>query len=166
VEVVRQLAEALPDLGFHLIGGAAGAPAEAAPTLPANLHRHGYIAPRHVPACLKAMDLLLMPYQLDVRGASGRSNLADWMSPLKMFEYMAAGRAIVASDLPALREVLRHEENALLVPATDLEAWGLAVRRLAADPELRKRLGKIARSQLESRYTWDARAERVLSGIA
>ena len=55
-------------------------------------------------------------------------------SPLKLFDYMAAGVPIVASDLPALREVLRHEENALLARPGDPEAFALAVRRVLADP--------------------------------
>ena len=87
------------------------------------------------------------------------------MSPLKMFEYMAAGKAIVSSDLPALREVLTDGEDALLVPAADVDAWEEAVDRLLADEALRTRLGVAAQKKLLRDFTWEARAERVLQGL-
>ena len=82
-------------------------------------------------------------------------------SPLKLFDYMAAGVPIVASDLPALREVLRHEENALLARPGDPDAFADAVRRLLADPALAARLGAQARADVH-RYSWDARADALL----
>jgi len=78
-------------------------------------------------------------------------------SPLKVFEAMAAGRPIVASDLPSSREVLEHEGNALLVPPGDAEALAFAIARLLAERELRERLAR--RAFLDARrYSWDARA--------
>jgi glycosyltransferase involved in cell wall biosynthesis len=82
-------------------------------------------------------------------------------SPLKLFDYMAAGVPIVASDLPALREVLRHEENALLARPGDPDAFAAAVRRLLADPVLAARLGRQARADVDG-YSWDARAHALL----
>ena len=82
-------------------------------------------------------------------------------SPLKLFDYMAAGVPIVASDLPSLREVLRHGENALLVPPDDAGALAQAIERLLADPGLAARLA--ARAQHDAAgYTWDARAARLI----
>jgi len=88
------------------------------------------------------------------------------MSPLKMFEYMAAGKPIIASDLPVLREVLAHEHNALLVPPQNLEAWLAAVRRLQDDEQLRQELGRTASREQASLYSWDARARTVLAGLS
>jgi glycosyltransferase involved in cell wall biosynthesis len=82
-------------------------------------------------------------------------------SPLKLFDYMAAGVPIVASDLPALREVLRHEQNALLAAPGDPDAFAAAVRRLLAEPALAERLGRQARADVEG-YSWDARARALL----
>ncbi len=87
------------------------------------------------------------------------------MSPLKMFEYMAAGKPIISSDLPVLREVLEDGRNAILVPADDLAAWESAIHRLSGDPDLGLRLGEAARRDLHERYTWDARAGRVLDRL-
>ncbi len=82
-------------------------------------------------------------------------------SPLKLFDYMAAGVPIVASDLPALREVLQHGRNALLARPGDPDAFAAAVRRLLADTELARRLGRQARADVAG-YSWSARAANLL----
>jgi glycosyltransferase involved in cell wall biosynthesis len=79
-------------------------------------------------------------------------------SPLKAFEAMAAGRAIVATDLPSSREFLRHGENALLVPPGDAEALAVALRTLLTQPEVARRLATTAYAEAP-RYSWDARAQ-------
>lgn len=83
-------------------------------------------------------------------------------SPLKAFEAMTAGRAIVASDLPSSREVLQHEDTALLVPAGDVDAWAAALERLAGEASLVERLARAAFA-LAPRHDWDARARALLA---
>jgi len=85
------------------------------------------------------------------------------MSPLKIVEDMAAGKAIVASDLPVLKEFLRDGSNAVLAPASDEGAWAKRIRGLRADPEARRRIGAQARREFLEAYTWDHRARRVLA---
>ncbi len=82
-------------------------------------------------------------------------------SPLKMFEYMAAGRPIVASDLPALREVLRDGENALLVPPEDPQALAAAIQQVRSDRALAERLVACAAEDVRA-YTWDIRGQRIV----
>lgn len=113
----------------------------------------GQVAPAEVPARLAAMDILVLP-----NPASAISTHAT--SPLKLFEYMASGRAIVASDLPAIREVLTDDVNGLLVAPGDAGALASAIRRLADDAPLRARLGAAARSAA-AEYSWSRRAERL-----
>ena len=89
-------------------------------------------------------------------------------SPLKLFEAMAAGRAVVASDLPSLREVLKNEENALLVPPGEPEALAAAIQRLADDPEMANRLAARASEDVKS-YSWEERGRKLrdlLTGAA
>jgi glycosyltransferase involved in cell wall biosynthesis len=86
-------------------------------------------------------------------------------SPLKLFDYMAAGAAIVSSDLPSLRDVLKNECNALLVPPGDPSALARAIQRLLSDESLAARLGKQARLDVQ-RYSWDARAARLLDQVS
>jgi glycosyltransferase involved in cell wall biosynthesis len=87
-----------------------------------------------------------------------------YASPLKLFEYMAAGRAIVAPDQPNLREILSHEQNALLFDPARPDAMWEAVRRLASDAGLRARLGAAARQAvIATPYTWEGNARRVVA---
>ncbi|MEK9164705.1 MAG: glycosyltransferase family 4 protein [Chloroflexota bacterium] len=125
----------------------------------ANVRFEGHRPPTQVPLYLAAADVLAMPYSRRTVAPGGVTT--DWMSPLKMFEYMAAGRPIVASDLPALREVLR-EDNALLVPPDDANALADGLRRLLADDSLASRLATQARRDVEA-YTWDNRARSILN---
>lgn len=123
----------------------------------------GYMAPAAVPAWLFAADVLVMPYSRQTITPSGEDTTA-WMSPLKMFEYLAAGGAIVASDLPALTAVLTHEQNALLCPPDDANGLREAIGRLLSDDALNKRLRQAARVTA-SRFSWKARAERILTEL-
>ena len=81
-------------------------------------------------------------------------------SPLKLFEAMASGRPIVASDLPSIREVLTHEVNALLVPAGEAKALASALKRLSDEPETGARLAARAGEDVK-RYSWDERGRRL-----
>ena len=113
----------------------------------------GLVAPSEVPSQLGRADVLVLPN-------SATAVSASYTSPLKLFEYLAAGRAIVASQLPALEEVLTHERNALLVRPDDPDALAEAVRRLAADRDLALRLARAA-FDLAPEFTWARRAERL-----
>ncbi len=113
----------------------------------------GHLLPSAVAGRLAMADVLALP-----NPASAISTHST--SPLKLFEYMAAGKAIVASSLPAIREVLTDEITALLVTPGDPEALAAGIRRLAHDPALRSRLGGGARTAV-AEYSWDRRAERL-----
>lgn len=112
-----------------------------------------------------AVDILLMPYQLSVSvGVCGRDT-AKWMSPMKMFEYMASGVPLISSDLPVLREVLRHEENALLVCPDDIDAWVTAVDKLIDDTDFASRIANSAYMQYQNHHTWEQRAHALTSCV-
>ena len=103
-----------------------------------------------VPCLLAEMDIVIQP------------KAVAYASPLKLFEYMAAGRAIVAPDQPNIREVLAHEETALLFDPAEVDGAWRAVLRLVEDAPLRHRLGVAARAEIARRgYTWRANAERL-----
>jgi glycosyltransferase involved in cell wall biosynthesis len=118
----------------------------------------GHLPPDEVPRMLAACDVCAMPHP-------ATRQFASYTSPLKLFEYMAAGRAIIASDLPGWADVVQHEANALLVPAGDAVALSQAIERLQGDPALRQRLGETARMQAMTHYTWAARAQAILAHI-
>jgi glycosyltransferase involved in cell wall biosynthesis len=87
-----------------------------------------------------------------------------YTSPLKLFEYLRLGRAIVASDLAAIREVLVNGQTGLLVPPGDAPALASALRRLAADPALAATLGRGAQARAAD-FTWAARAARLEAAL-
>ena len=117
----------------------------------------GFVPPAHVPAYLAAADVLVMPTTEDLPYAA-------YTSPLKLFEYMAAERPVVASGLATVREVLRDSENALLYPPADPAALAAAVQRLLSNRELSQRLAAQAAADVRE-YSWVRRAERILARL-
>lgn len=107
-----------------------------------------------VPSALARGAIALMPYQADLRHAAT-------ISPIKLFEAMAAGRLVIASDLPPIREVVRHGENGLLVPADDPVAWIAAVRRAQGDPVHAVAMAMKGR-KTAAEYGWSTRAGKLL----
>lgn len=86
-------------------------------------------------------------------------------SPTKLFEYMAMGRAIVASDLEQIGQVLETGKTALMAPPGDVDALAKALALCAASPELRNQLGRNARIEAECKYTWLAHSQRILNRL-
>lgn len=118
----------------------------------------GQVLPEAAPRFLRAFDVCALPLPAE-------THFAQYASPMKLFEYMAAGRAIVASDLPSWSDVVVDGENALLLPPDDTAAWSKAIDRLRNDSDLRARLGENARKQALEHYAWDVRAARILAHI-
>jgi glycosyltransferase involved in cell wall biosynthesis len=115
-----------------------------------------------IPLYQAAADVLLMPYQNSVATSSG-GNTAAICSPMKMFEYMAAGRAILTSDLPVLHEVL-DETTAVFCPPEDLPAWTTALEGLLKGEKWRQALGQCAREAV-GQYSWIERMKNILLGL-
>jgi glycosyltransferase involved in cell wall biosynthesis len=164
--VLVALARALPQVHFLWVGGRPSDVTQwrtqVAQMGLSNITLTGFVPNAHIPLYQAAGDILLMPYERSV-SVSGGGNTADICSPMKMFEYMAAGRAILSSDLPVLHEVL-DETSAVFCPPEDPAAWVSALNRLAADTSLRDRLAASARAKVEP-YAWQERARRSLAGL-
>ena len=124
----------------------------------ANVTLTGFVPPVDVSSYVAACDILLMP-------TSAELSYSRFTSPLKLFEYLASGRPVICSDLPVLREIVKHEQNALLFKADDPESLADAVRRLRADNALGSALARRARRDVV-RFTWESRAGRILEYIS
>jgi glycosyltransferase involved in cell wall biosynthesis len=158
IDMVERLAHEMKDVDFHVIGGDPDQVAERRRrnAALANLTYHGFVAPSELPGYYASLDPLLAPYQ-------DATPHIRWISPMKLFEYMAHGKAIVCSDFPVMREIIDHEKNGLLVRADDPAAWVVAIERLR-DKSLRSSLSRGAQRKLEAEFTWRRRAERALAG--
>jgi glycosyltransferase involved in cell wall biosynthesis len=165
-QMLLDLAGRLPEVRFLLVGGEpqdiARLREEAEAQRLNNVTITGFVANADLPRYQAACDLLLMPYQKQVAGSSG-GDIAAVFSPLKLFEYLACGRPILSSDLPALREVL-NQENAVLLPGDERQTWAQAIQELQEHPGRRAQLA--ARARLDaSHYSWENRAALILEGI-
>ena len=110
-----------------------------------------------IPYWLKSADVLVLPN-------TAKEDISKyWTSPMKMFEYMAAQRPIVASDLPSLREVL-NEESSFLFEPDNPENLALAVKRALQNPEISDKISNQAFQDVQE-YTWQKRAEKILKFI-
>jgi glycosyltransferase involved in cell wall biosynthesis len=123
----------------------------------------GFVPNQELPRYQAAADILLMPYSRSIMGSSGNADSANVASPMKMFEYMAAGRAIVSADLPVIREVL-NEKNAVFCEPDHVEVWKSAVERLLNEEDQRSSLSQRAKQDVQG-YTWLSRAKRILNGF-
>ena len=160
VELFLDLARRIPSAQFVWVGGR---PQDVeqwrAKASSPNVIFTGFIPNRDLPFYQSAADVLLMPYARSIFGSSGSADSAAVASPMKMFEYMAAERAILTSDLPVIREVL-NESNAVFCPPDDAAAWQVALEGLLSYAPRRLMFAKQARLVVEN-YTWLARAIHV-----
>jgi glycosyltransferase involved in cell wall biosynthesis len=160
MELIQSLARLCPDVHFLVMGGH---PKEVA-SLRAQFDRdglknivlRGFIPNADLPLHLAACDVLLLPTQQSVSGSSG-GDISRWTSPLKLFEYMASRRLIIASDMPVLREVLNHA-NAVLCAPNDPDSWRQALVNASKNPEEGQAKINCAYETVQ-RHTWALRAD-------
>ena len=108
-------------------------------------------------------DILIMPYQKEVSVSSG-GNTVDWMSPMKTFEYMATGKPLISSDLPALREVL-NEDVAVLVEPDNVEQWKSSIENTLTNSSFANKIAQNARQKAEAN-PWESRAHNILGSLS
>ena len=163
--LIAELIPRCPWADFHIVGGTEEDIERWEHELEEyeNVEFYGFVPPSAVARYQLSMDVLLAPYQKQVYGSSGETDLSQWMSPLKLFEYMAAGKVILCSDLPVLREVVTDRENAILCDPDDVSAWATKLSRICDESNIINKLGSTARDDFETRYTYSSRAEFICS---
>ncbi len=113
----------------------------------------GAVARQQIPGLLASMDVGVAPYP----------ELTDfYFSPLKLYEYMAAGLPVIASRIGEPARLIQDNVNGLLCPPGDSDALADALNRLRRDAELRDHLGQAARQTVINDHTWDAVVRRIL----
>jgi glycosyltransferase involved in cell wall biosynthesis len=123
------------------------------------VHFTGAVMPAEVPGLLASMDVAVAPYP-------ERPNF--YFSPLKVYEYMAAGLPVIATAVGQLKELIEPDISGILVPPSRPAALASALLQLRQQPELRARLGRSARAKVLNEFTWERNAHRILqlAGLA
>ncbi len=164
IELIAKLAPLCPWATFDIVGGSEVDIVRWRSRCSGikNMEFQGFVAHDEVPCRISAYDVVLLPNQKSVTTAGGKGDIGKWTSPLKAFEYMASGKAIVASDLPVLREVLTDGVNCLLCDPEEELQWRSALLRLKRESHFREQLGDRAKDVFEQRYSWSRRAKNCL----
>lgn len=157
IEEILHSAAKLPHVIFLLVGGWKEDVAryKAATRHLHNIRFMGFVPNQDIPKYLVASNVLVMPYSM-------KCSTVSWMSPAKLFEYMASYRPIIAADLAALRKHLKNEQNALLVRPDDPDELARAIERIRLNPNLATQLAHAAYNDVQP-YTWDNRAKAILT---
>lgn len=168
IELLLSVSKKLPqDLRILIVGGKIGDLGRykslALEMRCTNVHFTGYVRNYFVPQYLVASDVLVMPYQRNAEDDGGHV-IADFFSPLKMFEYLASGIPIVASNLTVIREILKDRENAILFDPSDEMAFLNAINIALEDRELAQKIARNAQEEAK-KHTWANRAKEIFSFI-
>jgi glycosyltransferase involved in cell wall biosynthesis len=161
IELILKLAASLGECDFHIVGNLEESFEVSVLNL-TNVSFHGWKSKLEILQIVKNADVLLAPYQNDLKLDNGLNTL-DYMSPLKIFEYMSFNVPMVVSDYPVIREVLDNQIDALLVEPSDIDQWISAIQSILANPDLATFLSNNALNKLESNFTWERRAEGILN---
>ena len=164
MNLLFNLAKELPEVNFMWVGGQPEKVKywreEIQKAQLNNVILTGCVSKKELPLYQAAGDILLMPYENIIEGSSG-GNTVDICSPMKMFDYLAAGRPIISSDLPVIHEVLNYK-NAVFCSPNDVGAWKSAITMLKNDTEKQKLLANHALMDIK-KFTWVNRAQNAVS---
>lgn len=166
IEVIEAMAHSRPEVAFLVFGGTEVdiAKRRATNTL-RNVHFMGYLHHAEARRAMATMNVLLMPYQGKVSIGVKGHDTADWMSPMKMFEYMSVRVPIIASHLPVLEEVLEDGVNCLLAAPDDPKEWISCLDCLLGNPHLATALTGRAYADYRKEFNWVTRATRMLEAV-
>lgn len=119
----------------------------------------GLVPQQEGPGHLAACDILALPHVPNPDGTP------FFGSPTKLFEYMAMGKGIVASDLDQIGEILEHKKTAWMVKPEDVKSLVQGLKTLIDDENLRNKLGRAAREKVVSKYTWKEHTKKIIEKL-
>jgi glycosyltransferase involved in cell wall biosynthesis len=169
IELIVKVARICSTCDFHVVGGSdkeiEGIRMRLKPSV--NVIFHGFVDHSKLDAFRTQFDIALLPPGEKVfTNYKGAGDIAKYMSPLKLFEYMSAKLPIICSDLPVLREIIEHEVNGILIQSDDQVLWAEAISELLANPELSKSIAENAFNDFMLKYTWRSRVDLISRDFA
>ncbi len=167
LELIMKAALEFKGLHFHLYGGSQNELEKFYKIkIGKNITVHGDLQHEYLHSKLKSADLLIAPYdeKVSIRGSSITTEA--YMSPLKLFEYMAVCRPLLISDHPSIKEVIKHGYNGFLYKRGSYDSFRSALFNILEQDELTlKKVSKNAMQSLQKYYSWDMRAKRIKSAF-
>jgi len=159
VDAVARLAPRRPELHLLLVGDGPATDALREQVRVRGIHDRvhftGPVPADAIPAHIAAMDVAVQP------------DVTDYASPIKLFEYLALARPVIAPDKPNIGEVVEHDVSALLFKPGDAGELSEAIQRLDAEPGLRERIAQRGAALIDERgYNWEANARRVIEVVS
>jgi len=166
MELLTDIARLIPDVNFLWVGGSQEDIAPWQEELAAqsihNVAITGFIPNSRLPFYQAAADVLVMPYGRKISGSSG-GNIARVINPMKMFDYLASGRPIIASEIPVFHEILT-EDTAIFCEPDDAPDWAKVIKALRDNPKKCNQMG-IRAKECAEKYTWKNRARITLEKL-
>ena len=166
LELIFSLAKKEKDISFFIYGDISTGNKNLINKckLTKNIHLKGFVDYNQIPKILKSHPIILMPYEKKVFGNHKTVNLSDYMSPLKMFDYLASGRVIISSNNYNINKIIKDKYNGIICKNSNIDEWSKKIRLTFRDNNLRKILQR--NSYLTAKkYTWKERVYKILSFI-
>lgn len=162
IEIIDKLSKLLPDIDFHLYGDKRTLGSKAKYQFNKNIKFFKYVDYNKIPLILKNYEVALMPFQSSIEARSKNLEISKYISPLKMFDYLAAGKIIIATKLKAYQHILKNNENSFLVQSKDLNKWKVLIKSILKDPKKFKKI-KMNAQTTAKKYSWDNRSKKLLN---
>ena len=164
LEIIGELAKKNPDIKFNIYGDKKYINHENINYInKKNIKLYNFQDYSKIPKILKQNKILLMPYQDKVFGRGSNLELSKYMSPMKMFDYLAAGRIIIASDLKVYSHILKNNFNAFLVKSNEIKIWNSTLRMIYfSKKNIYNNISDNARRTVE-KYTWIKRSHKIIN---
>jgi len=166
IEIILNLAKKMKRTNFHIYGEIKTASKDIINRCNnlKNIKIFGYVNYNRIPEILKSYKIILMPYSKIVYGNYKNMNISDFMSPLKLFDYLAAEKIILASKNSSYSHILQNKKNAILCNPSNLDDWIKAINLVFL-----KKLN-LAKLQYNSKktaklYSWDNRINKIMKFI-
>ncbi len=164
IEMLISAAEKYKDLHFLVVGGLSednkNYEVIASSRNVNNFELTGFVPHTSVPKYLKASDILVIPYSGEIT-IKGGTNAAEFTSPIKLFEYMAAGKPILSSSLPTILEILEDGRTASLFEPGEIDSFCEKLDVILGNPDYSKTLSENSSYEVLE-YTWEARVKKIL----
>lgn len=166
IDMILELSHKVSDIRFHIAGGTQEQIENLKFKANDNVVFYGHIPPSETDSFRSACDVLLAPYNSSGVYSYGRNSVDQslYQNPIKLIEYLSSGKAIIASDIPSVRDVF-SDDVAILLNPNEIELWSSTLEHLRDNPDVLKKLVYSTEKVFSDKYTWSSRAEKMVNII-